>query len=259
MKILFIGDIVGSTGRKVVLGLLPSVRREYGPFDFVLANGENAAAGFGLTEKVFLEMLGYGIDCLTSGNHVWDKKDFIEILGSEKRIIRPANYPPACPGQGLAILEKDGKQIAVLNLQGRVFMPSIDCPFRSADSILKDRSLPQCVIVDIHAEATSEKRALGLYLDGKVSAVIGTHTHIQTADESILPGGTAYLTDCGMTGGHAGVIGMRAESVIPRFLTGMPTKFDVCEDGPRLNAVVLEIDDETGRALDIRRINLPLE
>ena len=259
MKVLFIGDIVGSPGRKAVSALLPVLKKEYCPFDFVLANGENAAAGVGLTEKVFLEILGYGVDCLTSGNHVWDKRDFLEVLAGEKRILRPANYPPNCPGQGITVLEKSGMKLAVLNLQGRVFMPAIDCPFRAADSILQDSGLPACIFVDLHAEATSEKKALGLYLDGRVSAVIGTHTHVQTADEAILPGGTAYLTDCGMTGGHGGVIGMRKEGVLPRFLTAMPTKFDVCEEGTRLNAVMVEIDDETGKAFDIRRIDVPLE
>ncbi len=257
MKILFIGDIVGNPGRKAVAALLPQIRKESGPFDFVLANGENAAAGFGLTEKVFGEILGCGIDCLTSGNHVWDKREFLETLAGDRRILRPANYPPSCPGQGIAVLEGNGKKLAVLNLQGRVFMPAIDCPFRTADSILEDKGLPVCVFVDMHAEATSEKKALGLYLDGRVSAVIGTHTHVQTADEGILPGGTAYLTDCGMTGGHAGVIGMRKEGVLPRFLTAMPTKFEVSEEGCRLNAVALEIDEETGKAMDIRRIDLP--
>lgn len=259
MKILFIGDIVGSPGRKVVQGLLSELKRGHGPFDFVLANGENAAAGFGLTEKVFLEILGSGVDCLTSGNHVWDKRDFLEILAGEKRILRPANYPPGCPGQGMTVLEKAGKKLAVINLQGRVFMPAIDCPFRTADVMLQDPGLPPCIFVDFHAEATSEKKAFGYYLDGRVSAVIGTHTHVQTADEGILPGGTAYLTDCGMTGGHDGVIGMRKEGVLPRFLTAMPTKFDVCEDRPRMNAVMIEIDEETGKAFDIRRVDVPLE
>ncbi|MFA0888512.1 MAG: TIGR00282 family metallophosphoesterase [Synergistales bacterium] len=258
MKILFIGDIVGSPGRKALAEVLPRLRKEWGPLDFVLANGENAAAGFGLTDRVFSEILDAGVDCLTSGNHVWDKRDFLETLAAEKRIIRPANYPPGCPGQGVAFLERSGKKLAVLNLQGRVFMPTIDCPFRIADSILQDLDLPTCVFVDFHAEATSEKKALGLYLDGRVSALVGTHTHVQTADESILPGGTAYLTDCGMTGGHGGVIGMRKEGVLPRFLTAMPTKFEVCEEALRLNAVIVEIDDETGKAFDIRRLDVPV-
>lgn len=259
MKILFIGDIVGSPGRKAVAALLPRLRKEAGPFDFVLANGENAAAGFGLTERVFQEILDLGVDCLTSGNHIWDKREFLEILAAEDRILRPANYPPGCPGLGVALLERGKRRLAVVNLQGRVFMPVIDCPFRAADAILQDERMPRCVLVDFHAEATSEKRALALYLDGRVSAVIGTHTHVQTADESILHGGTAYQTDCGMTGGHGGVIGMKREGVLPRFLTGMPTRFEVCEEGIRLNGVLLEIDGETGRALDIRRIDIPLD
>lgn len=259
MKVLFVGDIVGSPGRKVLAGLLPGLRKEWGPFDFVLANGENAAAGFGLTEKVFNEILDFGVDTMTSGNHIWDKRDFLAILEGEKRILRPANYPPTCPGQGMVVLEKAGKSLGVLNFQGRVFMPAIDCPFRVADRILEDGHIPRCLLVDFHAEATSEKKAFGLYLDGRVSAVIGTHTHVQTADDSILPGGTAYLTDCGMTGGHGGVIGMRKEGVLPRFLTAMPTKFEVCEENLRLNAVIIEIDEETGRAFDIRRIDFPYE
>ncbi len=259
MKILFIGDIVGSAGRRAVAALLPRLRKEDGPFDFVLANGENAAAGFGLTERVFREILDLGVDCMTSGNHVWDKREFLEILAGEKRILRPANYPPGCPGQGVAILERRDRRLALVNLQGRVFMPMIDCPFRAADAILQEENMPRCILVDFHAEATSEKKALGLYLNGRVSAVIGTHTHVQTADETILRGGTAYLTDCGMTGGHGGVIGMRKDGVLPRFLTGMPTKFEVCEEEIRLNAVLVEIDDETGRAFEIRRIDVPLD
>ena len=195
---------------------------------------------------------------MTSGNHIWDKPEGVAVLEAEPRIVRPANYPDVCPRQGAMLLENGERRLMVANLQGRVFMPAIDCPFRTADSILEDEDLPVCVFVDMHAEATSEKKALGLYLDGRVSAVIGTHTHVQTADEGILPGGTAYLTDCGMTGGHAGVIGMRKEGVLPRFLTAMPTKFEVSEEGCRLNAVALEIDEETGKAMDIRRIDLPV-
>ena len=253
MRLLFIGDLVGRPGRKLVTSALPALKEAEGPFDFVIANGENAAGGFGLTERVVAQLFDLGIDCLTTGNHIWDKRDYVPRLLEEDRVLRPANYPASCPGSGLKVLEKEGLRLAVVNLQGRVFMPAIDCPFRVADALLEQINA-SCVFVDFHAEASSEKRALGLYLDGRVSAVVGTHTHVQTADEEILPKGTAYLTDAGMTGGHGGVIGMEAASVLPRFLTAMPTKFEVCEKDLRLNAVIIDIDDDRGLALSIRRV-----
>jgi len=259
MKILFIGDIVGKPGRKAAARLVPFLSREKGPFDFVIANCENAAGGKGMTEKIMEELFGMGIDALTSGNHIWDKKEFIPILEGEPRIVRPANYPPGTPGQGHCVISKKGKKLLILNLQGRVFMPPIDCPFRKAEEILADAGDSVPVIIDFHAEATSEKKTLGLYLDGKVSALLGTHTHVQTADEEILPGGTAYITDVGMTGPHLSAIGMEFDSVLEKFLTGLPARFEVASEGVRLNAVIVDIDEGTCLATDIQRIISPVE
>ena len=258
MRVLFIGDIMGRPGRAAAARMIPRLRAEFGGFDFVIANGENSAAGFGLTEKVMRELFSAGIDVLTNGNHVWDKKDFVPMLDSEPNVLRPANHPKGTPGRGFAVYEKNGEKLAVLCLQGRTFMPPLDCPFRTADAILADCAV-QSVFVDIHAEATSEKRALGVYLDGRVSAIVGTHTHVQTADEEIMPGGTAFLSDAGMTGGHGGIIGMSADSVMPKFLMGTPSRFEVCEERVRFQGVVVEIDGETGRALDVARVNIPVE
>lgn len=260
MRILFIGDIDGKGGRKAVEYGIPKLKAEFGEFDFVIADGENAAGGFGLTEKIMNELFSYGIDVLPNGNHVWDKKDFVPYLDSETRVLRPANHPAGTPGRGCAVYEKNGKKIAVICLLGRVFMPPLECPFRVSKELVE--GLPEdvkTIIVDIHAEATSEKIALGRWLDGKVSAVCGTHTHVQTADEQVFPGGTAYITDVGMTGGHGGIIGMTYESIIPKFINGTPTKFEVCEEDIRLQGAVIDIDDETGIALDIRRVDLPCE
>lgn len=257
MRVLFIGDIMGRPGREAAASVIPALRSEFGGFDFVIANGENSAAGFGLTEKVMRELFSYGIDILTNGNHVWDKKEFVPVLDEEKAVLRPANHPAGTPGRGFAVFEKNGEKLAVLCLQGRTFMQPLDCPFRTAEKIAEECGA-RSIFVDIHAEATSEKRALGIFLDGKVSAVVGTHTHVQTADEEILPGGTAYLTDAGMTGGHGGVIGMTAASVLPKFLTGTPCKFDVSDTNVRFQGAVIEIDSETGLALDIRRVDVPV-
>ncbi len=254
MKILFIGDIMGSPGRNAAGAFIPKLKKEKGPFDFVIAEGENAAGGFGLTEKVTNELLSYGIDILTNGNHIWDKKDFVPLLDELPNVLRAANYPAGSQGRGFAIFEKNGKKLAVLCLQGRTFMPAIDCPFQSADHTLENCK-EKCIFVDFHAEATSEKKALALYLDGRVSALCGTHTHVQTADEQILPKGTAFLTDVGMTGGHAGLIGMTAESVMPKFLYGTPTKFEVCKEQVKFQATIIDIDEQTGKAVSIERIN----
>ncbi|PIE54164.1 MAG: TIGR00282 family metallophosphoesterase [Dethiosulfovibrio peptidovorans] len=253
MRVLFIGDMVGKPGRAMVAQALPELRRELGPFDFVLANGENAAAGRGLTKKVMDELFRMGIDGLTSGNHIWDKREFYEILDQEERVVRPANYPEGCPGRGGMILRKGEHSLAVLNLQGRVFMPVIDCPFRCVDRLLESVE-DHPILVDFHAEATSEKRVLAAYLDGRISAFLGTHTHVQTADEEVLPGGTAYISDVGMTGAFTSAIGMTLDSVMPRFLTGLPSRFEVATEDVRLNAVVIDIDESTGVALDIRRV-----
>jgi len=254
MRILFVGDVVGRPGRTLLKENIRKIETQWGPFDFRIVNAENAAGGFGLTEKVMNELFDMGFHCLTSGNHVWDKKEFLEVLDSEQRVLRPANYPPGVNGQGYGLFRSgNGINILVMNLQGRVFMPPIDCPFRKAEEIIESVKA-EVVVVDFHAEATSEKKALGLFLDGKVSCVLGTHTHVQTADEQILPKGTAYITDVGMTGGHAGVIGMDKFGVMERFLKGTPSKFEVCKNGLILNAVVVEVEETTGRAVDIVRI-----
>lgn len=254
MRILFIGDIMGRPGRHAAAREIPKLRTEFGGFDFVIANGENSAGGFGLTAKVMNELFAAGIDILTNGNHVWDKREFVPLLDSESNVLRPANHPAGARGRGFAVYEKGGEKLAVLCLQGRTFMPPLDCPFQTAERLLADCPA-KSVFVDIHAEATSEKRALAVWLDGKVSAVVGTHTHVQTADEQILPHGTAFLTDAGMTGGHGGVIGMTAESVLPKFLMGTPSKFEVCTENVRFQGIVIDIDSETGRALAVHRIN----
>ncbi len=255
MRVLFIGDMVGKPGREIAAALIPKLASIEGPFDFVLANGENAAAGKGLTKKVAEELFDLGIDGLTSGNHIWDKKEFFPVLDEDPRVIRPANYPPGCPGQGYMIIKKGGKALAVVNLQGRVFMPPLDCPFRCIDGILPELGdLP--VFVDFHAEATSEKKVMGAYLDGRVAVLVGTHTHVQTADEEVLPGGTAYISDVGMSGSFASAIGMTIDSVLPKFITGLPSKFEVATEDVRLNGVIVDLDDETGIALDIKRIAL---
>ncbi len=256
MRILFVGDIVGKPGRKVFSSVLPGARQSDGPFDFVVVNAENAAGGFGLTAKIMLELFDIGADILTSGNHIWDNRDGLPLLDEENRLLRPANYPPEARGRGMATFEKKGLKLAVLNLQGRIFMQALDCPFRRADEELTSLEAGIPVLVDVHAEATSEKRALALYLDGRVSAVVGTHTHVQTADEGILEGGTAFISDVGMTGGHGGIIGMESESIISRFLTGMPSKFVVCGKDSRMDAVVIDIDEKTGKSISIKRLSL---
>lgn len=204
------------------------------------------------------ELFSAGVDIMTSGNHIWDKKEFVAVLDREPRILRPANYPPGAPGRGYGLFEKNGHAIGVVNLQGRAFMPEIDCPFRAADESL-GKLQARAIFVDFHAEATAEKIALARYLDGRASAVVGTHTHVPTADETVLPQGTAYISDVGMTGGHAGVIGMKYQSVLPKFLTCVPSKFEVEESDVRVQGVITDIDEETGRALDIRRIDIPVE
>ena len=258
MRILFVGDVFGKTGRGTLAALLPELRADFGPFDFVVINCENAAAGFGLTERLMNELFASGVDVMTSGNHIWDKKEFVPILDREPRVLRPANYPPTAPGRGYAEVEKNGLRLGVINIQGRAFMPPIDCPFRAVEEIL-GRAKATAVLVDFHAEATAEKIALARYFDGRVSAVVGTHTHVQTADEALLPKGTAYITDAGMTGGHGGVIGTKFDSVLPKFISGIPCKFEPDESDPRLQGVVIDIDDETGLALGIKRISVSME
>ena len=255
MRVLFSGDVAWSTGREVLAKSIPILKRDYGPFDFIVINCENAAHGKGMTQKIFDEFISLGADAMTSGNHIWDKAAFFPVLDADTRIFRPANYPASCPGRGHGIVERKGKRLGILNLQGQVFMPPIDNPFLCADSCLEElEGVP--VIADFHAEATSEKLGLANYLDGRVSAVIGTHTHVQTADERILPKGTAYISDAGMTGAHGGMLGVSYDSAMPKFLTGLPVKFEPCESDPAFNGVVIEIDEASNLASSITRVNL---
>lgn len=256
MRILFIGDVVGRPGRQLVrLGLSAIVARH--EIDFVIANGENAAAGFGITREIGDELLGLGVEVLTSGNHIWDKKEALGYIGTESRLLRPANYPAGVPGNGSYVARaRSGQTVGVINLMGRVFMLSIDDPFAVAlREIEAMRQRTRIIFVDFHAEATSEKTAMGWHLDGKVTAVVGTHTHVQTADERILPKGTAYLSDVGMTGPHDSIIGVEVEAALGRFRTGLPARFETATANPRLNAAVIDADEATGRATDIERLN----
>lgn len=254
MRILFVGDIVGSPGRRAVQELVPRLVDRH-LVDLVVANGENAAGGIGITPQVAEELLNLGVDVLTSGNHIWKHKEIVPYLEESERLLRPANYPPGTPGRGWTVVETAaGRRVAVLNLEGRVFMSPLECPFRTADRLLAE--LPQdvvAVIVDFHAEATSEKQALGYYLDGRVSALIGTHTHVQTADERVLPGGTGYITDVGMTGPLNGVIGMKKEIILERFLSQRPQPFKVAAAQVQLQGVLLELTDD-GRCRTLTRL-----
>ncbi len=257
MKILFVGDVFGKPGKRAASQFIPKIRVEHG-IDFCIANGENAAGGFGLTDNIAKKMLAYGIDVITSGNHIWDRQEASRLLEEESsRILRPANYPPKVPGVGYTVREtNNGVKVGVVNLQGRIFMPPIDCPFRTADDII-NRIRPQVkvIIVDIHAEATSEKMALGWYLDGRVSAVLGTHTHVMTADERILPKGTAYISDVGMTGPYDSVIGVKFEQSLSKIMNQIPIRFTPAEKGVMFSAVIVEINERTGGALYIERIS----
>jgi 2',3'-cyclic-nucleotide 2'-phosphodiesterase len=257
MRILFIGDIVGSPGREIVAKHLAEiVARERA--DLVIINGENSAAGFGITPKIADELLALGADVITGGNHSWDKKEIQEYIPNEPRLLRPANFPKS-PGRGLYVgTSRDGVRYAVLNLQGRVFMTQLDCPFRTADAELaKIPSDVKVIFVDMHAEATSEKQAMGWHLDGRVSVVVGTHTHVATADERVLPNGTAFITDVGMTGPHESVIGMDRAAMVKRFLDSMPTRFEVALGDVRINGILADVDEATGRARSIARVRVP--
>jgi 2',3'-cyclic-nucleotide 2'-phosphodiesterase len=260
MRLLFIGDIVGRPGRDLVRRGLPAIV-EHHAIDLVIANAENAAAGFGITREIGDQLLESGVDVLTSGNHIWDKKEALDYIGAEPRLLRPANYPAGVPGNGSYLARtRDGVSVGVINVMGRVFMIAIDDPFAG---VLREiealRARTRVVFVDFHAEATSEKIAMGWHLDGKVTAVVGTHTHVQTADERILPKGTAYLTDVGMTGPHDSVVGVEIEAALGRFLTGLPARFETASGNPRLHAVVVEADERTGLATDIERLSLGLD
>jgi metallophosphoesterase (TIGR00282 family) len=257
VKLLFIGDIVGQPGRRAVKELLPRLREQH-VLDFVIANGENSAGGSGITPKTAEEIFAAGVDVITSGDHLWDQKEVMELLANEKRFLRPLNYPSGTSGQGSDIFESPNSKlkIAVLNLQGRTFMPPLENPFLMAKAEV-ERLCQQTkiIFVDIHAEATSEKIALARMLDGQVSAVVGTHTHVQTADEQIFPGGTAYLSDVGFTGPHESVLGREIAPVIQRFLTNMPQRFEVAKERVLLQGAVIEIDDASGRAIKIERVS----
>jgi metallophosphoesterase (TIGR00282 family) len=264
MRVLFVGDIMGSPGRQIVRDRLADVVSQR-QINLVIANGENSASGFGITPRLADELLGSGIDVLTGGNHSWDRKEILEYMPHQPRLLRPANFPDGSPGSGLyAGTTKSGEKYAVLNLQGRVFLPAIDDPFRKADIMLGGlESDVGFVLVDIHAETTSEKIAMGWYLDGRVTAIVGTHTHVATADEHILPQGTAFITDVGMTGPHGGVIGMDREGIIKRFLDGLPARFEVASGDVQMNCVLIETADPairnaSGRlrAQSIERLNL---
>lgn len=257
VNLLFIGDIVGRPGRRAVQVLLPELVRTYRP-DAIIANGENAAGGFGLTRETANELFEFGVTVLTTGNHVWNKKEFYQSLETDERVIRPANYPKGAPGRGWTVTElPSGVRLGVINLSGRVFMTPLDCPFRVANTLVAELSR-ECdiIVVDFHAEATSEKVAMGWFLDGKVASVAGTHTHVQTADERILPHGTAYITDLGMTGPVDSVLGVRKDIIIQRFLSSIPAKFETAPGPSELQGAVVTVDESTGKARKIERVRV---
>jgi len=257
IKLLFLGDIVGKPGRELVRKGLPSLIEHYS-VDLVIANAENAAAGRGITRDIGDQLLGWGVDVMTTGNHIWSQREAIDYIGAEARLLRPANFPAGVPGNGSYLARTaQGRPVGVINVMGRVFMQELDNPFtRVLEEIEAMRSRTRIIFVDFHAEATSEKIAMGWHLDGKVTAVVGTHTHVQTADEQILPGGTAYMTDVGMTGPHDGVIGVERAPVIDKFLRGMPVRMETASGNPRLNGILLAADESTGKAISIQRLSL---
>lgn len=258
LTVLVIGDVFGEPGRRALLTLLPGLKREH-EVDCTVVNVENAAAGFGITPQIAKSFLEGGVDVMTSGNHIWDRKEIIEYIARENLLLRPANYPAGTPGVGAIVVKVGPHKVGVLNLMGRVFLPTIDCPFRRADDeVARLRQETAIVVVDMHGEATSEKQAMGWYLDGRVSAVLGTHSHVQTADERILPGGTAYITDLGMTGPVDSVIGVGRELAIERFLTQMPNRFEPARGPAAVHGAVVRVDPESGKALQIRRLRVPL-
>ncbi len=255
MNILFMGDIMGKTGRKIIKERLPELIED-NKVDFVIANGENSAGGLGITKKVYDELISYGIDIITLGNHAWSKKEVIDFIDEADSLIRPANYPTGAPGKPYIIFNKSGVNYCVINICGRVFMECLDCPFLVADKIVSEiEDKADVIIVDFHGEATSEKVAMGWFLDGRVTAVLGTHTHVQTADERILPMGTAYITDAGMTGPRNSVLGVKKEIVIKKFLTGMPGKFELEVDSGQINGVIIDIDSSF-KPRKIKRLNI---
>jgi metallophosphoesterase (TIGR00282 family) len=259
VKILFIGDVVGAPGRKAVTHLVPRLRAERG-LDLVIANGENSAGGAGITISTANELFAAGVDAITSGDHLWDQKEVMLLLDKEPRFVRPANYPTGTPGQGSVVIQRnDLLPVGIMNLQGRVFMADLENPFvAAAAEVDRLRLRTNIIFLDMHAEATSEKIAIARMLDGRVSAVVGTHTHVQTADEQIFPGGTAFLCDAGFTGAHESVLGREIEPVIKRFLTNMPQRFEVAKQRVLLQGAVIDIDEATGKAREIARVSEPL-
>jgi metallophosphoesterase (TIGR00282 family) len=255
MRFLFIGDVVGAPGREMIQEYLPKLKEKHQPH-ITIINGENAAAGKGITEKIYKEFLERGAQVITMGNHTWAKKEVFEFIDDAKYLIRPANFPKGTPGKGIVFLNMNGKEIAVINLQGRSFLEPLDDPFRKIDELIESaKKRTNIIFLDFHAEATSEKLAMGMYVDGRISAVAGTHTHIQTADERIFPGGTAYITDAGMTGPYDAILGVEKEAVIKRFQTGLPVRFEVDKKGrTQLNALFVDVDEKTGNAVKIKRI-----
>lgn len=256
IKVLFIGDIVGNTGRKALKAALPHLKSKYNPH-IIVANGENAAAGRGINANIAREFFEQGIHGLTMGNHTWDNKEIFDFIDDEPRMVRPANFPPGTPGLGFTVVKGTGKELAIVNLMGRTFLPAIDDPFRAADEIVTQLAKKhKCILVDFHAEATSEKIAMGWHLDGRVSMVVGTHTHVQSNDDTILPQGTAYLTDTGMVGSREGILGMERTAVLRKFTTQLPVRFQVCEGKWHFHAVIVDIDEATGKAQKIQKIRL---
>ncbi len=257
MKILMVGDIFGEPGRRALQTLLPRLKREH-QIEFTVVNVENAAGGFGVTPEIATQILEQGTDVMTSGNHIWDKKEIVEYIGRENLLLRPANFPEGTPGTGFITAKAGPHKVAVINLMGRVFMQPNDCPFRKADELVRDlRREAAVILVDFHCEATSESVAMGWYLDGRVSAVVGTHRHVQTADERVLPGGTAYITDLGMTGPIDSVIGVDKDAILRRFLSQMPVRMEPAKGPAALHGAVITVDPETGRASDILRLRVP--
>ncbi|HZG70007.1 MAG TPA: TIGR00282 family metallophosphoesterase [Chondromyces sp.] len=255
MKILFVGDVVGSPGRDMVSEYLPKLKAKYRP-ELTIINGENAAAGRGITKKIYNQFLTDGANAVTLGNHAWDNREIFDFIDDAKSLVRPANFPEETPGTGMVFVKNGGFEVAVINIQGRTFMPALDCPFTVVKRLVeKARERTPFIFVDVHAEATSEKQAIGWFLDGKVSAVVGTHTHVQTADNRVLPNGTAYLSDVGMTGPYDSILGMEKDAVLKRFLTSLPVRFEVPKSGRvQLSACLIELHDKTGLAKRIDRI-----
>ncbi|QHE52265.1 TIGR00282 family metallophosphoesterase [Pontibacillus sp. HMF3514] len=255
MKILFVGDVVGSPGRQMVQDYLPKLKQAYHP-NFTIINGENAASGKGINEKIYRSFIEQGAQAVTLGNHAWDKKEIFDFIDKADKMVRPANFPEGTPGKGLTFIKDNGVELAIINLQGRTFMPPLDDPFTKADELIKEaKKRTNLIFVDFHAEATSEKQAMAWYLNGRVSAIVGTHTHVQTADDRILPDGTAYITDVGMTGPYDEILGTDKEAVIKKFLTSLPVRFEIPKTGrTQLSGFLVDVDSSSGKATKVKRI-----